>query len=64
MLLPGSGLLAGFLAGHGTEAPIDVFVLAAVIVTTYAGLAVLEFWPEIASRTGRPHRRPKTSPQP
>jgi len=42
LLLPGVGLLIGFLFGHGSDMPIDLFILMGAIVLTYAGVGALE----------------------
>jgi hypothetical protein len=47
-----AALLFGFLVGHGTEAPVDLFILLTSVVIVYAAIGVSELLQSLP----RPHR--------
>ena len=50
-----AALLFGFLAGHGTEAPIDLFVLLTSIVLVYGAIGM----PDLLQTLPRSRRTPR-----
>jgi hypothetical protein len=55
-----AALLLGFLLGHGTEAPVDLFILLTSIALVYGGIGMSELLPSLPRprRTARGGTRP------
>ena len=58
VIIPAIGLIVGFLAGHGIEAPPDLFLLLGTILIAYVSVGAIE------AHGGAPSRQQASHPQP